>query len=342
MFLHGYVLIYFVNLFVHEASGVNIMTLMSTIEPLSGANYPAWREKIEMALALGDIDYALQNPAPKEPEAGVDNYDTLKLAFDIENMKWKQSNRKCLMVIKNSIIHGIRGAIPECDTAREYLEKVEAQFTGSSKMYACTLIKRLVNDHYDGMGNIREHILKLSNLAARLKSMEMEISEGFLVQFIINSLLKDYETFAVNYNSMDEKWDLQKLIAMCAQEEERLRSQRIDYINQVKHSNNHKPNYNNYYKEKGKAVVKFKPSTSPQKAPAKKDQRPVDNDTCLHCRKKGHWMKDCPDFLRWLNKKGNDFITLIDESLYIDFPTDTWWIDSGATVHIANSLKVFV
>ena len=45
--------------------------------------------------------------------------------------------------------------------------------------------------------------------------------------------------------------------------------------------------------------------------------------------------------MRWLNKKGNDIITFVDESLYVDYTTNTWWIDSGATVYVANSLQGF-
>ena len=36
-----------------------------------------------------------------------------------------------------------------------------------------------------------------------------------------------------------------------------------------------------------------------------------------------------------------DFITFIDESLYLSYAKSTWWIDSGATVHVANSLQGF-
>jgi hypothetical protein len=56
------------------------------------------------------------------------------------------------MVIKSSIVKAIRGAILECTTASEYLRKVESQFTGSSKAYASTLIKKLVTEKYTGGG----------------------------------------------------------------------------------------------------------------------------------------------------------------------------------------------
>jgi hypothetical protein len=37
--------------------------------------------------------------------------------------------------------------------------------------------------------------------------------------------------------------------------------------------------------------------------------------------------------------KCKDLITSIDESLYLDYSSCTLWIDSGATIHIVNSLQ---
>jgi hypothetical protein len=56
------------------------------------------------------------------------------------------------------ISEGIWGAILKCETAVEYLEKVESQFTGSSKAYASSLIKRLISEKYTD-GGVRDHIL---------------------------------------------------------------------------------------------------------------------------------------------------------------------------------------
>jgi hypothetical protein len=50
----------------------------------------------------------------------------------------------------------------------KYLEKVESQFTSSSKAYASSLIKRLVSKKYIG-GSMRDHILRMSNIVTRLK-----------------------------------------------------------------------------------------------------------------------------------------------------------------------------
>jgi hypothetical protein len=49
----------------------NILNHLSAIQPLNGSNYGSWRETIEIALALMEIDLALTADAPKEPEKPV-------------------------------------------------------------------------------------------------------------------------------------------------------------------------------------------------------------------------------------------------------------------------------
>jgi hypothetical protein len=67
------------------------------------------------------------------------------------------------------------------------MNKVESQFTGSSKAYASTLIKRLTTEKYS-RGGVRDHILRMSNVAARLKPLDLAMKDGFLIYLIFNSL----------------------------------------------------------------------------------------------------------------------------------------------------------
>ena len=118
----------------------------------------------------------------------------VRMKYDLESKKWDISNRKYLMVANSIISNAIRGSIPDCDTATEYLKKVESQFTGSSKAYASTLIKKLFNEKYTG-GDIREHILKMSNTASKLKPMNLRLKDKFLIHLVFASLPKEYEFF---------------------------------------------------------------------------------------------------------------------------------------------------
>ena len=44
---------------------------------------------------------------------------------------------------------------------------------------------------------------------------------------------KEFETFVVNYDMQPEHWDMEKSIAMCVQEEERIKNQNVGFINHV-------------------------------------------------------------------------------------------------------------
>ena len=96
---------------------------------------------------------------------------------------------------------------------------------------------------------------------------------------------------------------------------------------------NKKKNFNKNAKPQGKA---------PQNTHHLKNNNvQVEKDQCKWCKKHGYYQRDCQDFLKSLLKRGEDFIIFIDESLYLSYAKSTWWIDSGATVHVANSLQGF-
>ena len=179
----------------------------------------------------------------------------------------------------------------------------------------------------------------MSNMASKLP-VEMKLPAPFIVHLVLDSLPREFETFVVNYNISLEQWDLEKLIAMCVQKEERLKASHGDSLSSVKHNNKKKDFHDKVAKPQGKPRwEKGSSSHAPSKAP-KKDQPPAKKDECYWCCSKEHWKKDCPGFLKHCLKKGEeDLATFIDETLYFSYEKSTWWIDSGATIHVANSLQ---
>jgi hypothetical protein len=127
-------------------------------------------------------------------------------------------------------------------------------------------------------------------------------------------------------------------MAMCVLEEERIKKVRGDSINHVMH--NKKKNFSNSpqsgYSHDNKA------SSSKGKAPMK-EQDHVHKGVCRHCKREEHYIKDYVEFLKWLNmrvkNKYNDLITSIDESIYLDYSSCTWWINLGVIIHVVNSLQ---
>jgi hypothetical protein len=60
---------------------------------------------------------------------------------------------------------------------------------------------------------------------------------------VMSSLSKEFEGFEINCNSQPKNWGIEKLIAMCIQEEEKIKDVHDDFINHVKH--NKKKNFSN-------------------------------------------------------------------------------------------------
>ena len=88
---------------------------------------------------------------------------------------------------------------------------------------------------FDGSRTMHEHVIEMTNVAARLKSLEMEVEQNFLVQFIINLLPSEYDPFQMNYNTMKDKANVHELHEMLVQEEVRLKNQGTLSINFVSH-----------------------------------------------------------------------------------------------------------
>ncbi|CAL9086319.1 unnamed protein product, partial [Musa textilis] len=59
---------------------------------------------------------------------------------------------------------------------------------------------------------------------------------------------------------------------------------------------------------------------------------------CFFCGKKGHMKKDCIKRKTWFEKKGINTTFVCFESNITEVPSNTWWIDSGASTHVTNNM----
>ncbi|RDX87103.1 hypothetical protein CR513_31468, partial [Mucuna pruriens] len=119
-----------------------------------------------------DLDLALR---VEEPIPTMDNLQEVKIE------KWERSNRMCLMIMKRSIPEAFRGSISESQNAIKFLEEIEQFFAKNEKAETSNLLAKLITMKYQGKGNIREYIMEMSNLTAKLKSLKLEIAEDLLV-----------------------------------------------------------------------------------------------------------------------------------------------------------------
>jgi len=49
--------------------------------------------------------------------------------------------------------------------------------------------------------------------------------------------------------------------------------------------------------------------------------------------------KECLKFKSWMDKKGTSFAFVCYESNMVSINHNTWWVDSGSTIHVSNTLQ---
>ena len=293
------------------------MNISCDLPILKGDNYKVWKERVLLHLGWMDIDYAIRKDEPpaitetSEPDA-VDLYE-----------KWERSNRLSVMFIKTNISASIRGSVDQHDKVRDILKAIDEQFTTFEKSLASTLIMQFSSIKLTGTRGVREHIMRLRDIVAQLKTLEVTMSESFLVHFILCTLPQQYTPFKISYNTHKDKWSINELMTMCVQEEERLIMEEGEKVNLTTSTSG---------KDKKKSVGTNKGKILTQPT-IKKESK------CFFCKKKGHMKKDCPKFKSWFEKKGTPFAFVCYESNMINVNHNTWWIDSGSTIHVSNTLQ---
>jgi len=91
----------------------------------------------------------------------------------------------------------------------------------SDKALISTLMTNMRSMKFDDTKGECEYIMKKRDIAAQLKSLEIEMSKPFLVHFILNSFPSEYGLFKIFYNKYKEKWSINELWpCMCKRKED--------------------------------------------------------------------------------------------------------------------------
>nr|XP_028960048.1 uncharacterized protein LOC114825477 [Malus domestica] len=160
------------------------MNVMNTVQTLNGTNYKKWKQDLEIYLGLMDLDMARRENSPLE--SATDATANVKAKYE----KWQKSMSDTM-----------RGGIPESESAKEFLASIDEKFKESNTAETGNLMNKLMSKRCNGIGCVREHILELLNIGAKLNALKVPMSDPFLVHVELNSLPNEYSQLKSIYNA---------------------------------------------------------------------------------------------------------------------------------------------
>jgi len=84
---------------------------------------------------------------------------------------WERSNRLSLMFMRMTVANNIKTTLPNIDNAKEFMGLVEERSQTVDKSIAGTLISTLATMKFDGSRTMYEHVIEMTNIATRLKTL---------------------------------------------------------------------------------------------------------------------------------------------------------------------------
>ncbi|KAG6645088.1 hypothetical protein CIPAW_08G099000 [Carya illinoinensis] len=184
-------------------------------------------------------------------------------------------------------------------------------------------MKLLITTTYDGVSGVREHIMKLTHFFNKRKGIKVELADNFLT----------------TYNVQKDEWSLSEMTTSVTQEDEIMKKAKSHDAFMVTVDKGKKK----FFKGNSSNFCKMKKSRKPpQQASMTVPNGPkkeIFKGKCNFCHLFGHKRVDCRKFKAWLDKKGTRLLLVCFESNLVNVPSDTWWLDTGATIHATNSLQ---
>ena len=123
------------------------------------------------------------------------------------------------MVMKYTMDKSIKVCVPKTERAKEFLEYVKTNYTKTDKAEMITYLKLLTTTVHDGVGGVRDHIIKLKHYFNKANEMKVELSEKCLKWLILESFPTSFDTVKLTYNALKEEWTLEELMSIVVQHE---------------------------------------------------------------------------------------------------------------------------
>ena len=84
---------------------------------------------------------------------------------------WERSNRLNQILMTMTVADSIKTSLPKIKSAKKFMGLVRECSQTANKSYARTLMSTLATMKFDGSRTMHEHVIEMTNIVARLKTL---------------------------------------------------------------------------------------------------------------------------------------------------------------------------
>jgi gag-polypeptide of LTR copia-type len=196
----------------------------------------------------------------------------------------------------------------------------------------CNLTKILMKCLMRDNEFVSAHMFKVTGYIEQLEKLGCKWDPQLVTNIIFASLSPRYLNFIMNYNMMGMLKSLDELLGLLKTTEDDMNkgSGNILPVSSARKKIKKRSKRKSKGKGKGKAQVVTSSASKP---------KDVSDVECLYCKKRGHWKRNCPQFLE---DKKNGNVPYSSGILVIEINLATsnfdWVLDTGSCAHICTNV----
>ncbi|KAL0401974.1 UNVERIFIED_CONTAM: hypothetical protein Slati_4227300, partial [Sesamum latifolium] len=248
----------------------------------------------------------LDNPLPTALPEGSSPEE--RVMFE----KWLKDNRKIGSIILASMTIEIQKQYDRLDDVPSLILRMKEVYAVPDRHIRYAATKAFFGTKMAEGSSVQSHGVKMLSLVEKLEDLKAGLDNDTHIDVILQSLPPSYDLFIINYNMNGRGFNLQG---------ERQEGRTLEENG------------------KKKAIAATASAEGSPTAPKGKgkgkvggSQRSKANDVCMHCERKGHWKRECPQLL------SNPGMFVIEVNMIAN--AASWVLDTGYGAHICNNLQV--
>ncbi|GKB47308.1 zinc finger, CCHC-type containing protein [Tanacetum coccineum] len=273
------------------------------LEKFEGVDFIRWQKKMHFILSNMSVVYVLNTLMPEDGGENPTIEQVMKRA------KWDNDDNVCRGLILNGVSDSLFDVYQNVETSKELWDTLEAKYMAEDASSKKFLISNFTNYKTIDSRPVLEQYNNFLGILGRFTQHKMNMDESIQVSCIIDKLLPSWKDFKHTLKHLKEELTLIEL------------GSHLRIKESLKAQDNDKLKVNNVVGPLVVNIVEHNNSSSRTNGSSTKGSEDGSSNPL-----KGQNM---------FNKSHQIYyVTYISEAFFVQDDDVTWWVDSGATVHV--------